>query len=705
MYQYRPNKNASVRLRQAYVGQNKSTVNSSAAYNKVDPLSTKCGTIRIIPTDEDPDSAVMSLELLAECFIEGLILFDYGKITVYLNQSADFLSDIENTAFAEQREFSHLHDVYVTYKTFLTYRNRYGKILILPKNQSFFTIFKRLNEGIYDGEHMKPDLSVLLKDFYRQKELFQRNETKNDGPECCEYYVSGPMVETCRHIQSHMCETENQLDESNRKCREFFSLRMSKRKIYFGIKRVAKPLLQRFGLLPRLPPPLSREKIAFHYPLEGQFKFPVQVSDEQRDDEARNEQVVPTYHSIIYRDDISYGLASQSGNNNGVYTPVTNNTQSAIRETEDFAQQRPRIPPRHSDYSHYADRLISFARWFHRRPDSATLSQAGFFFTNQGDLVRCFQCGIGLKDFSPDDDPLLEHVRHSRQCPFLSELLGDDGLAMYQDRLQAVDPEYNRRQQWAERQSGSAPRSSYRHPEYQAMHVRFSSFTNWPEHMMQTPQQLAEAGLYYTGFEDQVRCFACDGGLRRWDPEDDPWTEHCRWFPACPYALEQKGEQFIALVQASVENEGYGASGGSVHDLTSTMEQLRLQESLTESIMTQHRAVCVDMGYKEDDVKNAVQELLERGKKTPSLEDIIVLIDVIRERKQDDGHSIANETPLEENQRLKRIVFCMKCGKNNVNALFLPCTHHELCMSCADPLEECPVCQRGIRDKIRTYMV
>lgn len=57
------------------------------------------------------------------------------------------------------------------------------------------------------------------------------------------------------------------------------------------------------------------------------------------------------------------------------------------------------------------------------------------------------------------------------------------------------------------------------------------------------------------GFEDFVRCFACDGGLKRWDPDDDPWTEHCRWFPACPFAREQKGEHYIALVQAAVAFE------------------------------------------------------------------------------------------------------------------------------------------------------
>ena len=57
----------------------------------------------------------------------------------------------------------------------------------------------------------------------------------------------------------------------------------------------------------------------------------------------------------------------------------------------------------------------------------------------------------------------------------------------------------------------------------------------------------------YLGKGDTVRCWACDGGLQRWDPIDDPWIEHCRWFPTCPFALQEKGERYIQLVQLAAE--------------------------------------------------------------------------------------------------------------------------------------------------------
>ena len=43
-----------------------------------------------------------------------------------------------------------------------------------------------------------------------------------------------------------------------------------------------------------------------------------------------------------------------------------------------------------------------------------------------------------------------------------------------------------------------------------------------------------------------VKCFYCDGGLRNWQAEDDPWTEHARWFSECGFVRLVKGDEFIS---------------------------------------------------------------------------------------------------------------------------------------------------------------
>ncbi|XP_053396575.1 baculoviral IAP repeat-containing protein 8-like [Mercenaria mercenaria] len=367
---------------------------------------------------------------------------------------------------------------------------------------------------------------------------------------------------------------------------------------------------------------------------------------------------------------------------------------------------RPTNPSRHPEYTDYSQRLRSYARWTLRNPDSVRLSEAGFFFTNQYDLVRCFQCGIGLKDFSEGDNPLMEHVRHSPNCQFLAEYLGTERLSAIKIKCQTLQPT----QQLI---TNTDSNLQYRHPEYKTMQARLSSFAGWPGHMIQTPLQLAEAGLYYTGFEDQVRCFMCDGGLRRWDPEDVPWTEHCRWFPDCPFVREMKGEEFVALVQASA-NYTSGENENSTNeqqvldgqDITNTMEQMSLRDPVFKAALQEHKDICLEMGFQRTDINDAAKELIKMGNVKPTIDELLDTIEVRKERQLRENALAMkhNETPFEENQRLKSLIICMTCGKNNVNVLFLPCTHHRLCMECAEPMTKCPVCKIFIRQKIRTYL-
>ncbi|XP_060588564.1 baculoviral IAP repeat-containing protein 3-like [Ruditapes philippinarum] len=689
------NKNSSIRRRQS-----RSLHNNCDSKSKAEPRTVDI--VEVIAVNNDKCSVLISIEAITERFKDGIVLFDNGKIFVYLNKHSTYRTALENVPDKHIKNLSEMHDVCALYEVFITYRNEMGKIQIIPNNLYCGSIFQHLHE-----ERIKAFITIVNFD-----EL-TRSENITQAFDMCENCETksfvGPMVREC-NCQSKGIDFRKIKDEEKwLKSEEKLSLTNTKKKIFRSLKKV--PILfQYLTPLQKLPCLIPRE-IKKIYPIgpsfHGQYNQPVHASDEHGFDESHSEQVISTDHSLPFNSGTTFVIGQESSIHhyrNNYSALGLNNTHLLARETNNTPQRRPRPSAKYPSYDNYAERLVSYARWTHRRPEPTTLSEAGFFFTNDSDLVRCFQCGIGLKDFSEDDDPMLEHVRHSKNCPFLPELLGEEVLTRYKERLQAIDPEYNRQQQWAQRQNGTVTRSEIRHPEYQTLEARLRSFTNWPEHMIQTPQQLADAGLYYTGCEDQVRCFACDGGLRRWDAEDDPWTEHCRWFPACPFALEQKGEQFIALVQASVENQEFGASGGG-EDISPAMELLRIKESAFEAIMSQHKTDLLEMGYKEDIMKESINELLDRGKEKPTVEEIIDLIDIIRERKSNNRQtSMANETPLEENQRLKSIVYCMICRKNTVNALFLPCAHHELCMTCADPFDTCPVCHRVIREKIRTFM-
>ena len=48
-----------------------------------------------------------------------------------------------------------------------------------------------------------------------------------------------------------------------------------------------------------------------------------------------------------------------------------------------------------------------------------------------------------------------------------------------------------------------------------------------------------------TGVSDEVKCFHCDGGLRGWEPNDNAWVEHAKWFPHCKHVILLKGKDFV----------------------------------------------------------------------------------------------------------------------------------------------------------------
>ncbi|XP_076164518.1 BIR repeat containing ubiquitin-conjugating enzyme isoform X2 [Ptiloglossa arizonensis] len=74
--------------------------------------------------------------------------------------------------------------------------------------------------------------------------------------------------------------------------------------------------------------------------------------------------------------------------------------------------------------------------------------------------------------------------------------------------------------------------------------VRRDTFLKWPHtnYKWASPDQMAQVGFYHhpnaTG-DDRVMCFTCNICLVCWEPKDEPWSEHERHSPTCPFV---KGE-------------------------------------------------------------------------------------------------------------------------------------------------------------------
>lgn len=67
-------------------------------------------------------------------------------------------------------------------------------------------------------------------------------------------------------------------------------------------------------------------------------------------------------------------------------------------------------------------------------------------------------------------------------------------------------------------------------PQYGSQGQRLASYDGVDESEFPMPvEELADAGLYYTGEGDKVRCYWCCGELDNWEPDDDAWVEHARY--------------------------------------------------------------------------------------------------------------------------------------------------------------------------------
>ena len=76
----------------------------------------------------------------------------------------------------------------------------------------------------------------------------------------------------------------------------------------------------------------------------------------------------------------------------------------------------------------FDNRLMTYHLWSPKHPiDKHSLSHAGFYYTNEGDSVKCFSCGIIVSQWCMTDNALNEHRKWSPNCIFL-KIIGDTML-------------------------------------------------------------------------------------------------------------------------------------------------------------------------------------------------------------------------------------------------------------------------------------
>lgn len=93
------------------------------------------------------------------------------------------------------------------------------------------------------------------------------------------------------------------------------------------------------------------------------------------------------------------------------------------------------------DYLSFKQRVNSFTWWPHQLAQkNINLAHAGFFYSNMGDKVTCFACGVKLYGWNIRDDPWIEHYKYARHCVYL-EMVGGVRIVSGSDTRLRQEPQ------------------------------------------------------------------------------------------------------------------------------------------------------------------------------------------------------------------------------------------------------------------------
>ncbi|XP_071137944.1 baculoviral IAP repeat-containing protein 7-like isoform X2 [Mytilus edulis] len=243
------------------------------------------------------------------------------------------------------------------------------------------------------------------------------------------------------------------------------------------------------------------------------------------------------------------------------------------------------------------------------------------------------------------------------------------------------------------------PHRPMKYPNMCITQSRFVTFSSWTNTNTADKESLVDAGFFYTGNEDHVRCFDCGIGLRSWEPEDDPLVEHARWSPTCRFIIEKKGQEFIDAVQTAVRQlEAESLLGHLEFNTTVSNPGDTENENITSQSV-------VEKGWRELTSSNLLRTILNLSNNGQLNDDTMqpFLQDKIHINKKRSLEQILDikQKMIHENREMKERMLCKICCENIVCIAFLPCGHLISCSLCAPSLGNCPVCRTEVKGSFR----
>lgn len=399
----------------------------------------------------------------------------------------------------------------------------------------------------------------------------------------------------------------------------------------------------------------------------------------------------------------------------------------------------------------------------------SSLAQNGLFYLGNLDRTQCYFCGGVLRNWAPTDNVAEQHRTHFSNCRMvtgepcgnipMTERARQDADDVDRERLSELilgdnDPILEPPDPSPEEQGRLAalyPLNSPMNPHMRQYQSRLQSFANWPERIRATKEQIAKAGFFYLGQSDKTKCYYCNGGLQNWDANDEPWTEHAKWFPGCAFVLRQKGTEFVRqqcelhpnLNRPTIRNavshdippdvppteNGLGQSTiniEAVRDMGFPIE--RIQRAIRRKTERDRRGytdvqdliddlLAEDTSSPEEEQNTAsMQEAEEHGSDIRGTPMIPVAAGATGQKRNGDIKNIeakksrtrspnpAATKEMAENLRvMQESDRCRNCMMNAADVVAIPCGHLGACSDCARNMKRCFICKVKVQSQVKVY--
>jgi hypothetical protein len=326
-------------------------------------------------------------------------------------------------------------------------------------------------------------------------------------------------------------------------------------------------------------------------------------------------------------------------------------------------------------------RIRSLSHWPHITPSSESMVTSGWFSCNVKDRTICIYCNTICHQWTIYDDPAEVHARLAPQCPFVLS------MPSTQSSPSIINENLNQKFEPA-------------HPKMAELSRRQGTFSDvaWTENSPSI-DDLVRAGFFFTGTQNIVTCFYCNGSLHKWGANDNPMIEHARWFPHCIYAKHLCGNHLYGKIQMSkqrclIENK-------IDKDELSRLVAARLDLPVVGRLRSQYQLAII---------KRCIEDQL-RIKNDDFASDIDLTMACLILQKQIDiikgcqdkiiVPSTNQQTETTSESTKQSLGECLICLTEEKQLACIPCGHLCACVPCGYSLRSCPVCRQNIQSFMR----